>query len=1504
MLLVWPEPAAAQHVLDADKQITQYVHEVWETQDGLPQNSANALAQDHNGYLWIGTEEGLVRFDGNRTVVFDKMNEPAFQANDIVTLLAASDGTLYAGTRGGGVVRYDGRRFSNIGEAQGLQSPFITSLAEDPAGTIWIGTYGGGLAQLRDTTVTMYGEDAGFSGDFVSELVPNGSNNHLMGSDVGLFALQQGNLSRIKQAPLDSAFITTLFKDSSQRIWVATRAQGLFLLTDSLAVKHPIAFAEGQYINQIIEDNTGNLWIAMTQGSLARLSGEGLTQIDTAPQLAEGDLLSLLQDREGSLWIGTRGKGLHRLRNEKFTPFTTVEGLTNDRVYSVYEQEGVGMWIGTAAGLTLINQNKTVAFVHRDTFAGKEILSVTGDGGPGVWIGTYGEGLFYLQGDQYRQFSDVDGLPSNNIFALHADDEGSLWIGTDAGVGIYQNGIFNNLTPDDGIPSPFITAIEQSNDGAMWIGTYDAGFFRYQNGQLKTYDASNGLSSDGVLSLYEDLEGVLWIGTYGGGLNRLELNQFTSYTTAEGMHNDNVYVILEDNAENLWMTCNKGVFRVDKATLKQIARGDSLTLTSVFYAEYDGLPSAEATGGQQPAGWKSKDGQLWFPTIKGLVQVNPANLFQNQVPPPVVIEALVVDNEQRDLNEAVTLQAGANKLHFTFTANSLVVPEKVQFQYKLEGVDSDWSLPDSRREAFYNNLPPGQYTFRVKASNNDGLWNEEGATIGFYLEPFFYQTLWFRVSAGLFVLLLMVLLYRMRIQQLKARQEALELVVEERTRDLRKEKERTEESKRVIEAQAEKLKELDRFKTRFFANISHEFRTPLTMIIGPLENALTGTYGKLEQNMRRQVSIMLRNAQRLLRLINQLLDLSKLEAGKMELRAQKRNIVQFLESVVLSCTPLADKKQITLNFAHEADDIGLFYEPDKLEKVFFNLLSNALKFTPEQGQISIDVKQVDPSDQFSEGAVAIRVTDTGRGIPEKNLAHIFDRFHQVDGSNTREYEGTGIGLALVHELVMLHKGTIEVASTLGEGTTFTIHFPMGSKHLEREQMVAAVLGDSIMPTDTLQAVTELANESISLPHEEESTPTSVRERDKLLGDKVVLVVDDNDDVREYVSGILDAHYTVHTAIDGVDGLEKVSEINPDLVISDVMMPRMDGNELCRQIKQNLDYDHIPVILMTAKATNDLKLEGLEMGADDYIAKPFNARELLVRARNLMIMRLQAKELKGLNENLEQKVADQLAQMLKERLAYEEELLIEKEKAETSSRLKSNILDNVNHEFRTPIAGIMGSAEILEMDGDDSMQEFVGFIKQSAYRLQSTLDAVVELSNLEHDAVMLDIETLNFIDIVKDTVDRYKPLIISKGLLFYPFLGDAPALIDADEHAVKRILDHLIDNAIKFTHDGQISMDIEVNDEHVSLTIQDTGIGISTEFMPRLFDAFVQESDGISRSYEGIGIGLSISKRLAELMHGNLDASSEKNVGSTFVLTFPVKKPARSTEGIADEDAAV
>ena len=1430
--------------LPNDKRISQFVIDEWNSDNGLPQNSVTAITQTQDGYLWLGTEEGLVRFDGVTFSVFDKSNTDAFQADGITALAETSENTLWIGSRGGGLLKHKDGVFTSYGFDEGLSSKDITTLYIDIKGDLWIGTYGGGLIHHQNSSFSIYNEENGLSGRFVSQITESNDGRLLIGTEEGLFYLNDSVFTRFEHVPASSSFISALFKDNTGTIWVGTESDGLFTYQNQTLSKETTPFSDENYINAIISDNLGNLWMGLNRGGLARLKGGSyeLSQHGRNTSKSEtGEIIALYQDLEGALWIGYQSTGLKRLRNERFTPFGFDEGLNDDKALSLFEYPDNHMWVGTRNGLNLVVDNTIKEFKHSEIFEGLDILAIDGKD-DSLWVGTLEKGLFLLANDKVTHFTESDGFFASSIFGILRDSQNRLWIATDQGVAIFQHGIFNFLDEEDGLSSNFITSFAEDHDGTIWIGTYDAGMVKYSEGSLSSITEEDGLSNNIVLSFHVDEENVLWVGTYGGGLNRYKNGVVHSFSTRTGLFNDNIYAILEDHLGYLWMSCNKGIFKVKRSELNHVAEGKSARISSTVYGKKEGLRNQEANGGFQPAAWKSHDGRLWFPTLGGVVNIDPGYNFSNQVIPEVHIEKVIVDDVEIPLHQGtLELEAATKKIQFEFTALSLSVPEYVRFKYILEGEDADWSPVTNKREATYTNLQPGTYTFKVIASNNTGIWNETGASISFYRIPFFYQTIWFKLVCLVLIIGISASFYRLRIHQLRARQEELERIVEERTRDLRREKEKTEEAKEIIESQAEKLLELDRFKTRFFANISHEFRTPLTMIIGPLENALSGYYGVLEDSLSRQIGIMLRNAQRLLRLINQLLDLSKLESGKMELNTQFRNLVQFLENILLSCTPMAENKNISLVFDADPEEIRVYYEPDKLEKVFFNLLSNALKFTPEGGSISLSLSVKPASVAYPEGVVEIRAKDTGKGIPPEDLPYIFDRFHQVQGSNTKDHEGTGIGLALVRELILLHKGEIKAESNIDVGTEFIVHLPLGKSHLTDDQIVDNDLLE-INPQNynTLNIISELAAQITEFDHEQtEGIPHQKDLPSRGLTNKLILVVDDNKDIQEYVAGILSRNYLVEIAVDGLDGLEKARLLYPDLIISDLMMPNMDGNALCKEIKTNADLNHIPFVLMTARATNDLKIEGLEMGADDYIAKPFNARELHARVSNLLLLRENQKKLKSLNKNLEKKVQEQLDTIIEEREKYEQELLFAKEKAEESSRLKSIILDNVNHEFRTPIAGILGSAEILEMELDDDMLEFVGFIKQNTQRLQNTLDAVVELSTLENNQVELNIEKLNLNKVLNDAAQRFGPLAHQKGLVFNISTPETPTYIDADEFAVARILDYIIDNAIKFTHEGTISAEIYSDESALTLRISDTGVGISKEFMPRLFEAFVQ-----------------------------------------------------------------
>ena len=1484
--------------LDEEKRISQFDLDHWTTEEGLPQNSVTAILQTQDGYVWLGTEEGLVRYNGISFTTFDKSNTQAFEADAITALAETEDHTLWIGTRGGGLLRYADGQFSPFSIGNGLPSQDITTLFVDNNNALWIGTYGGGLMKLQSYSLVYYNSENGIAGDFIAEITEEKDGRLWVGTEKGLFYHHEGSFKRYEQEPLGSAFISALFFDTSDRLWVGTEQGELYTVQDTTLEEHQTNFLNRAYVSSIIEDNIGSLWLGLSRGGIARFSQgefEYSFNSNNDSALSQGEVLALSQDREGSLWVGHQSIGLHRLRNERFTPFGLHEGLSSDKAMSLFEYPEGRMWIGTSDGLNVIEKNTLIPFKHAQTFEGLHILAIAARN-DSVWIGTLEKGLFLLTGEDIVHITTDQGLPSNSIFGMIHDSKGRLWIATDQGVGVYTNDSIRVINTQDGLKSNYITSFIEDKEGAIWIGSYDAGLARYNNGEISYVTTEEGLSNDIILSLHIDKQDVLWIGTYGGGLNRYHAGRITPYTTREGLYNDNLYSILEDEAGYFWFSCNKGVFKVAKQELNEVASGSLERVRSTVYNRQNGLRNQETNGGFQPAAWKASDGTFWFPTLGGVVYTNPLDSYSNSIIPPVRIESMFVDDIASPIKEnRLELDAGVKKVQFTFTALSYKAPKLVQYRYMLEGIDDTWSPITNEHTATYTNIPPGTYTFRVIASNNSGVWNEQGASLSFSHLPFFYQTLWFKLLVGLLLIGTGASVYKVRIIQLQQRQEELERVVEERTKDLREEKEKTEEAKEIIQSQAEKLLELDRFKTQFFANISHEFRTPLTMIIGPLENILGGYYGEVENRLMRQISIMLRNAQRLLRLINQLLDLSKLEAGKMELNTSERNMMPFLENILLSCTPLADNKRIALDFKSEEPEIKAYFEPDKMEKVFFNLLSNALKFTPEGGSISMHVYKKGETTQYSEGSIEIHVKDTGKGIPAADLPYIFDRFHQVAGSNKRDHEGTGIGLALVRELILLHKGEISVDSALNEGTHFTISLPLGNQHLTEDQIHTPLDGVESSGFSGTHVMSELAAEGIGFDHEEPVEQAIQAKNDHSLSQNLILVVDDNNDILEYVAGILSSTYLIEIASDGVDGLEKAELLKPDLILSDLMMPRMDGNQFCKKIKDHPELNHTPFILMTARATNELKIEGLEMGADDYITKPFNARELHARINNLVQLRENQKELKVLNKNLEDKVAEQLEIILNERTAYEAELLEAKEKAEASSRLKSIILENLNHEFRTPIAGIMGSTEILEMDVEEDMQEFVGFIKGNTQRLQNTLDAVLELSSLENKQINLNLISLNPRSSVEDVFSRYAPLARTKGLSMEMDLPESMPSIQVDEFAFTRILDHIIDNAIKFTPEGSITIQLIKAGKEVLVRITDTGIGIADEFMPRLFEAFVQESDGTARAYEGVGIGLSISKQLTEMMGGTISVKSVKGAGTTMTLVFPIPTQDAQTE---------
>lgn len=738
-------------------------------------------------------------------------------------------------------------------------------------------------------------------------------------------------------------------------------------------------------------------------------------------------------DRQGDLWIGVRGKGVMHVGKGTSEPHLLRGAPEMKAVTTIYEDAESNLWVGTDVGLLRITRRKFDIYTEHEGLTEDFIFPIHGDQRGGVWLGTWGGGVHRIQNGHLTTYTTEDGLRSNYIRTLHLDRDGHMWVGTTEGVTrlpegeayacpegerwvrailedragtlwVGGNDFLARMT-DRGLvrsePEEFgrtttVWALHEDRQGRLWVATRD-GLFQKNGDRWIKYTTEDGLSSDFVVSIYEEKEGTLWFGTQGSGLNRFENGHFVPYTLQDGLHSAGVWGILEDDRGNFWMSSNSGIFRVSERELDAFAEGETDHITPVVYTEADGMPSAECNRGQ-PAAWKDQRGRLWFPTIKGAVIVDPDNVPRNDRPPPVHIERVFVNGRPIPQQGKNTFQPESENLKVHYTALSLTAPEENRFQYKLEGYDKRWTDAGTRRTAFYTNLPPGTYTFRVRAANNDGVWNEEGASFSFQLRPFFYETTWF-------YLLCMALLgiagggaYHYRIKHL--REKELEKQVAERTRRLQEEKQKTEAQAVQLKKQAKRLKELDRMKSRFFANISHEFRTPLSMILGPVQDLLTGEDEAIEDEKHQQLEMVRCSAYRMERLIDQLLDLAELEAGQEELQLNRIDLIDFLREIVRSFAPMAERSRIRLDFRPEPDHLEWAFDAEKLSTVMSNLLSNALKFTAEEGIVRVTVAE-------NAQRAVIRVRDTGPGIPEEEQSRIFDRFYQVDDSTTRAHKGTG-----------------------------------------------------------------------------------------------------------------------------------------------------------------------------------------------------------------------------------------------------------------------------------------------------------------------------------------------------------------------------------------------------------------------------------------------------------------------------------------------------------------
>jgi PAS domain S-box-containing protein len=800
--------------LNPSKSITQYVHQMWQTENGLPHDSVAAIVQTRDGYIWVGTGGGLAFFDGVHFTVFDKRNTPEIKNDEITALFEDSQGSLWIGTGGGGLVQLKDKKFRTFTTKDGLVHDYVNSLYGGGDGCLWIGTESG-LSSLKNGKFSSYTIKDGLSSDNVRTVFVDRENVLWVATyGGGLNRLQDGKFTAYTDRDgLSNNYLLSICEDRKGNIWVGT-LNGLNLFKNGKFTVYTTR--EGlshNAVRAVYEDSEGVLWAGTYGGGLNRFKDGRFTSFTTKEGLSNDSVRVIYEDRDNSLWIGTYGGGLDRLKEGKFTTYTTKEGLSQNYVMSVCEGREGSMWVGTAGGgLNCLKEGKFTIYTKKHGLSLDMVMSIIEDRQQNLWIGTGGGGLSCLREGKFTTYTTKDGLSHDFVRALYEGSDGSLWIGTHGGgLNRLKDGRFTSYTTSEGMSNDLVMAICEDKEGNLWVGT-GGGLSCLREGKFTTYTTKDGLSHDFVRAIYKGKDGNLWIGTHGGGLNRLKDGRFTSYSMREGLYDDAIYQILEDERGYIWMGCSKGVFCVSKTELEDFAEGRIQSITSIAYDKTDGMRGSECASGTQPGAWRSRDGRLWFSTLNGLAMIDPKRIMVNTKPPDVIIERVVIDNKRVPTDKKIRLGPGKRNFEFHYTGLNFISPEKVRFKYKLDAYDKEWVDVSTRRTAYYTSIPPGNHKFQVIACNNDGFWNEKGASFNFYLKPFFYQTLWFYLLCSLGIVSTGVRIFRIRVRQLRKHKAELEEQVKKRTIELRAANEELQEEileRKKVEEEIRELKDLN-----------------------------------------------------------------------------------------------------------------------------------------------------------------------------------------------------------------------------------------------------------------------------------------------------------------------------------------------------------------------------------------------------------------------------------------------------------------------------------------------------------------------------------------------------------------------------------------------------------------------------------------------------------------------------------------------------------------------
>lgn len=1171
---------------------TQFHFRHYNIENGVSSNNISTLFQDQKGYIWIGTENGLNRFDGNQFTLYQKNNPlySNFHANSINTICETTDKELWLGTDNGvfiyNQVKDTFTPFVKQTSDKTSITSWITHIIQDKAGNIWIATHKQGIFLFNTQTDKLTQFEIPQNDNIVTRILNDEQNNIWLSGPYQLCKLNKVNNTFETYAieeKTESIYSMALWEDSSNHIWIGTWDKGLWKLDPrTKQVEKYLTGEKGKgilHIHSILEYSPELLLIG---------SDDGLTIFnpvthesflydnygDNEKSLSDKFIYPILKDREGGVWIGTYYNGISYLPPYcgQFNGYSESSDIPyfNSRIISRFcEGENGNIWIASDdSGLSCFNPS-TMQFLD---FNGREKLNkhnlhalcmVDKD----LWIGTYGDGIQILntQTGVIKSYSTSDGLDENNVYSIFKDSQGQIWTGSMNGICQYD-APKQRFTPIKYLEALVIEIAEDAK-GNLWIATQGKGLFRYspqKNKEWKKYGLGKGFNSLAVNHLCINKDNEIWVATSEGLYLYNPLKDVFTYQPLRHP-NECINAILEGE-DCLWLTTAKGLVKYTPATQE----------TQIF-TKSDGLQSEAFI---MASALKTRNGEFYIGSINGFNTFYPHQLKLNTQKPNVVLTSLEIFNQKIDTQKDGTLPEAIDHLkeiHLSYKDNvitlnyaalSYCTPQKNQYAYMLEGFDKGWNYVGSQHSTTYTNLPAGTYTFRVKASNNDNIWNEEGTSIRIIVHPPFYLSLPFKIGYVLLFLLALGLLLRYVIRRSEKKH-----------------------AKAIDELNSKKEIEIHEAKINFFTMIAHEIRTPVSLIIGPLEKIMQSTH--IPTNERQELEIIDRNSQRLLYLVNQLLDFRKVEQKEMRMKFSSQSIKELMQAVCERFSPTLQQNGVSFSVTYPDEHFHADVDKEALTKVLSNLLTNANKYT--QSRIEVRFQEHPEKQTFS-----IEVQDNGKGMNEEELTKIFKPFYQASENKP----GTGIGLSIVKGIVEAHHGQVNVTSQPGHGSSFMITLPQKQENLsaeEEENQAGNPLPEDIIPE---QNATAAMSQKV-LP--------------------IMLIVDDNEDMLNFLSSHFQTSYTIVTAVDGVDALNKLKEQEVALIISDWMMPNMNGIDLCKAVRNNQLTSHIPFIMLTAKTDTEAKITSMNCGADAYIEKPFSLQYLEACIKNLLELRLQLRQ---------------------------------------------------------------------------------------------------------------------------------------------------------------------------------------------------------------------------------------------------------------------------------------